>query len=87
MQRLFEKKNIYLICVNSELSLTLVFETYYRYCYSNKSNYSMSSNKKLKYTNIDINSVIFTKCANITLRLQTLKNNYVKVNTRVHIVF
>ena len=46
----------------------------------------MSSNKKLKYTNIDIDSVISTKCANITLRLQTLKNNYVEMNTRVHIV-
>ena len=47
----------------------------------------MSSNKKFKYTNIDIDFVIFTKCANIILRLQTLKNNYVEMNTRVYIVF
>ena len=87
MQRLFEKKNIYSICVDFELNLILIFKAYYQRCYLNKSNYLMLSNKKLKYININIDFVIFTKCANITFCLQTLKNNYAKMNTQIYIVF
>ena len=47
----------------------------------------MSNNKKLKYTKIEFDFVIFNKCVNIAIRLQTIdKKNYVEMNIRTHIL-
>ena len=47
----------------------------------------MSNNKKLKYTKIEFDFVIFNKYVDIAIRLQTIDKNYVEMNIQTHILF
>ena len=46
----------------------------------------MSKNKRLKYIDIEINIVTFIKCANINVRFQILKNEFVEIKIQIHII-
>ena len=74
------------MCINIEFNLTLISKVYHQTCYSNQLTYFMLKNKRLKYINIEIDIVTFTKCVNINVRFQTLKNEFVEIKTQIHII-
>ena len=82
-----KKKFNYSFCIDFDVVFIFIFDKCYRRCYLNQSNYFMSNNKKLKCTEIEFDFVIFNKCVDIAIRLQTIDKNYVEMNIRTHILF
>ena len=80
-------ENTHSIYVDFDFEFTFIFESCRQRCYSNQSIYFMSNNKKFKCTNIDMSSIIFIKCTNVVIRLQSSKKKYVKIVTQIHILF
>ena len=46
----------------------------------------MLKNRRLRCIDIGINIVIFIKCADINMRFQTLKNEFVEIKIQIHII-
>ena len=83
----FFDERTHFLCIDTDFDFFLIFRNCFQKIYSNFVIYTMTTNKRFRYNEIKIESIISNQCVFIFFRLQNQFEKFVIINNEMHIVF